>query len=66
MELYSMLCDSLDGRKVWGRMDTCLGMAESLCRSPETITTLLMGYTLIQNKMLLKKSLLFHVVNIWL
>ena len=36
-----MLWDSLDGKGVWGRMDTCTHMAGSLCRSPETITTLL-------------------------
>ena len=31
---------------VWGRMDTCsICMAESLCCPPETITTLLIGYT---------------------
>ena len=29
----------------WGRMDTCIYMAESLCHQPETITTLLTGYT---------------------
>ena len=29
-------------------------MAESLCCPPETITTLLMGYTLVQNKKFLK------------
>ena len=34
----------------WGRMDICLCMAESLCCSPETTTTLLIGYTTIQNK----------------
>ena len=28
------------GGGVWGRMDTCTGMAESLCCPPETITTL--------------------------
>ena len=56
MELYSMLCGSLDGTGVWGRMDTCICMAESLCCSPETITTLLMGYTLIQNKKLFFKK----------
>ena len=28
-----------------GRMDTCTGTAESLCCPPETIPTLLMGYT---------------------
>ena len=31
-------------------MDTYIRMAESLCGSPETITTLLIGYTPIQNK----------------
>ena len=44
-ELCSMLCGSLDGRGVWGRMDTCICMAESLCCAPETITTLFIGYT---------------------
>ena len=37
-ELCSVLCGSLDG--VWGRMDTCTCMAESLHCSPETLTTL--------------------------
>ena len=50
MELCSMLYGSLDGRGVWGRMDTCVYMAESFCRSPETITSLLIGYTPIQHK----------------
>ena len=31
-------------------MDTCIRMAEYLHYSPETITTLLTGYTPIQNK----------------
>ena len=44
-----MLCDSLDGKGVWGRMDTCICMAESLCCPPETITTLLVSHTPIQN-----------------
>ena len=34
-----MLCANLDGRGVWGRMDTCTRMAESLLCSPETIMT---------------------------
>ena len=37
----SMLCGSLDGKGVWGRMDTCICMsslAESLRCSPKTIT----------------------------
>ena len=45
MELCSMLCGSLDGRGVCGRMDTCIWMAEFLFCSPETITTLLISYT---------------------
>ena len=49
-----MLCVSLDGRGVWGRMDTCIGMAESLCCALETITTSLIGYTPIYNKKLKK------------
>ena len=44
-----MLCGSLDGREVWGRMDTCICMAESLRCSPETITALLISCTAIQN-----------------
>ena len=35
-----MLC----GREVWGRMDTCICMAESFYCPPETIKTLLIGY----------------------
>ena len=35
-----MLCGSLDGRGVWGRMDTWIWMAESLYCLPETITLL--------------------------
>ena len=49
-----MLCGSLDGRGVWGRMDTCICMAESLCCPPETITTLLIGYTPI-----------YHIIYLW-
>ena len=41
MELCSKLSASLDGRRVWGRMDTCTCMAESLRCSPQTTTTLL-------------------------
>jgi len=32
------------GRELWGRMDTCRRMAESLCCPLETIATLLIGY----------------------
>ena len=44
MELCLVLCGSLDGRRVWGRMDMCICMAESLCCSSGTITTLLISY----------------------
>ena len=55
-----VLCGSLDGRGVWGRMDTCINicMAECLHCSPETITTLLVNYTPIQiksSKLIFKK-----------
>ena len=45
-----MLCGSPDGKGAWGRMDPCTCTAESLCCPLETITTLLIGYTPIQNK----------------
>ena len=41
----------LDVRGVWGRMNTCVCMAESLHCPPETMT-LLIGYTTIQKKVL--------------
>lgn len=37
-----------------GGMDACTHMAESLCGSPETTTTLLTSYTQIQNQKLFK------------
>ena len=40
MEFNSMLCGNLDGRGIWGKFDTFMCMAETLCCSPETITTL--------------------------
>ena len=55
MELSSMLCGSLARKGVWGRMDIHICIAEFLCCPPETITTLLIGYTPIQNKKLKKK-----------
>ena len=55
MELFSILCASLDGRGVWGRRDTCICKAESLYCLPETIKTLLIGYTPIQNVFGVKK-----------
>ena len=52
MKLCAMLCGSLDGRGIWGRMDARLCMAELLHCSPETITALLISY---------KWNLLIHV-----
>ena len=54
MELCSVSRASLDGRRVWGRMDTRISMVESLHCSLETIT-LLIGYTPIQNVYGVKK-----------
>ena len=42
-ELCSLSCGGGGGRGVWGRMDTCVCVAESLCCPPETITTLLIS-----------------------
>ena len=44
----------LDRRGVWGRMDSCACMTESLRCAPETITTVITGYTPVQNKKLKK------------
>ena len=43
------------GGGVWGRKGTCICMAESLCGPPKTTTTLLIGYTAIQNKKVKKE-----------
>ena len=42
-ELCSMLRGHLDGRGLWGSMDICVCVAESLCCPPETVTTLSTG-----------------------
>ena len=44
-----MLCGSLDGRGVLGRMDTCICIAEFLCFPPETVIVLLIGCTPIRS-----------------
>ena len=56
-EICSMLCSRLDGRRVWGRMDTCIRLDESLHCSPKTVTTLLIYYPPIENKNLRKLML---------
>ena len=55
------LCASLDGREVWGWMDTHICMTESLHCSPETITLLLIGYTQIQNIFGVKIKIIFFL-----
>ena len=52
----ALLCASLDGKGVWGRMDPCICMAESLRSSPKPTTTLLIGYNPIQNAFGVKKK----------
>ena len=52
--LCSMSCGSLAGRGVWGSVDTCVCVPESLCRPPESITTFSISYTPIKNKKLKK------------
>ena len=49
MELCSMLCANLDGMGAWGRMDIHICVAQSPHCLPETITTLLIGNTPVQN-----------------
>ena len=43
--------------EIWGRMDTCVGMAESLCCPPETIPTLLTGYVCVLSRVWLFATL---------
>ena len=58
-------CGSLDGRGVWDRRDTCISMAESCHCSPETTTTLfVISYISIQNKIYLKKKVLYTFFHI--
>ena len=45
----------VDRRGVFGRMDTCIPVAEPLPCSPETVT-LLIGYTPLKDKKFLKKK----------
>ena len=51
MKFCSILCGSLDGKGVWGRMDTCICMAEFLHCSSEIITTLLTSYVCVRAKL---------------
>ena len=56
MELCPVLHGSVEGRGLQGEMDKCVCVAESLHCSPETTTTLWIGYTSIQNKKCQKKE----------
>ena len=51
-----MLCGSLEGRGVWGRMDTCICMTESPYCPPETSITLLIDSPPVENKKLEEKK----------
>ena len=42
-ELCSILWNSLNGKRIWKRIDTCICTTESLCYTPETNTTLLIS-----------------------
>ena len=46
--LLNVMC-RLVGKGVWGRMDIHMPVADSLCCSPETTTTLVIGYIPAQN-----------------
>ena len=61
-----MLCGRLDGRGIGRRMDTCICMAESLRCSPETITTLLIGYTQTQDKQFKRKKNEIQQISVYL
>ena len=59
----SVLCGSLDGRTVWGRMDSCICISAFAVHLPETVTMLLIGYTSIQNNVVfffLEESVLYQ------
>ena len=59
-----MICGSLDGRGMWGRMDARIHMAESLCCPLETITTLLIGYVS-ESRSVVSDSLQPHGYSPW-
>ena len=56
LEKQELKCGSLDGGEFGGGWIHVLCMAESLCCPPETITTLGIGYTPMQNNQLKKKT----------
>ena len=42
--LCLILCNNLNGERIWKRIDTWIYIRESFCCTPETITTLLINY----------------------
>ena len=44
--------NNLSGKRIWKRIDTCIGITESLCYTHETNTILLISYTPMSNKKL--------------
>ena len=59
-----MLRGSLDGRGVWGRMDTCIHM-KSVCCSSEIVTALFIASTPIQSKFKKKKKKKTLETDLW-
>jgi len=59
-----MLCGNPDGRRVWGRMDTCVCVTVSLCSPSETTTMLLISYPPMQNKKLKVRKVFFFPLGI--
>ena len=55
-EFYSILCNHLNGKRIWKRIDTCIFITVSLCCTPKTNTTLLINYTPIKNSLKKKKQ----------
>ena len=66
MDLRSVSCSSLNGRRVCRRVDACICMAESLHCLPETITTSNRLYPSTKFKSLMKKKkfLYFKVAKV--
>ena len=58
-----MLCDSLNGKGIWERMDKYIRIAKSFLCSPESVTTLLISYIPIQNKFFKKMICLSFIEN---
>ena len=44
-KLCSILCNNLNGKRIWKEIDSGIYRAESLYWTPETNTTLLINYT---------------------